>query len=102
MGQRSGFKSVFCKKRNVCKHFLASNVDISENSNPSADRMSMWRRWVKEICGVSSKNDQKEDFVFDDRATKAFMKEDPKWSNVLTGIFLVGMVITGFLYGTFH
>lgn len=80
----------------------ASNVDISENSNPSADRMSMWRRWVKEICGVSSKNDQKEDFVFDDRATKAFMKEDPKWSNVLTGIFLVGMVITGFLYGTFH
>lgn len=86
----------------ICEHFSASNVDISEDSNPSTDHMSMWRRWVNEICMVSSKNDQRGDFVFNNRATKAFMKEDPKWSNVLTGIFLVGMVSTGFLYGTFH
>lgn len=86
----------------VCEHFSASNVDISGDSNPSTDHMSMWRRWVNEICRVSSKIDQRGDFVFDDRATKAFMKEDPKWSNVLIGIFLVGMVSTGFFYGTFH
>lgn len=62
----------------------------------------MWRHWVGEICGVSSKKEQGGDLVFDDRATKAFMKEDPKWSHVLSGIFLVGMVTTGFLYGMFH
>lgn len=67
----------------VCEHFSASNVDIFEDSNPSTDHMSVWRRWVKEICGVSSENDQRGDFVFDDGATKAFMKEDPKWSSVL-------------------
>lgn len=62
----------------------------------------MWRHWVGEICGVSSKKEQGGDLVFDDRATKAFMKEDPRWSHVLSGIFLVGMVTTGFLYGMFH
>lgn len=88
--------------KNTFETTEASNGDLSEDSNPSADRMSMWRHWVKEICGVSSESDQRGDLVFDDRSTKSFMKEDPRLSNVLSGIFVVGMVTTGFLYGMFH
>lgn len=88
--------------QDICVHFSDFNGDLSEDSDLSTDRKSMWRHWVGEICGVSSKKEQGGDLVFDDRATKAFMKEDPKWSHVLSGIFLVGMVTTGFLYGMFH
>ncbi|XP_061165224.1 sodium/mannose cotransporter SLC5A10-like [Saccostrea echinata] len=80
----------------------ASNESLPAASESSADSRPLWRRWVTEICGQSSKKDPHEDLVFDDKQTNAFLFEDPKWRSTHNITFVIGMVVTGFLYGIFN
>ncbi|XP_062599188.1 sodium/glucose cotransporter 4-like [Saccostrea cucullata] len=80
----------------------ASSESLPAAFESSVDARPLWRRWVTEICGQSSKKDHQEDLVFDDKQTNAFLSENPKWRSTLNIIFILGMIVTGFLYGFFN
>ncbi|XP_056012408.1 sodium/glucose cotransporter 4-like [Ostrea edulis] len=80
---------------------IASEENLASVVGKSKNHRSLWKHWVNEICGLASE-ENKEEMVFDDARSKIFLTENSKWRTVLAVNFVIGISITGILYGLFH
>lgn len=85
---------------------ILDNIFFSDESievmDDTSDDRPTWRRWLDQICGMPSKSHSQDDPHIGPEMTQKYLKESPKWKNVLNINAVVGLILTAFLYGFYH